>query len=745
MISFLIVLSTSSLKSQSYVVDITQTSDTIYVTFNLTEYQIADTSLYDLFGVNELYKYITLNDFGIIDDPGFPEVPQFSFDLAVPNNSYGFSVISDIGDSTIIFLDKKMMPSQEIPEVGNPVFAYNTAYYNSNGEDYSFLSKLSEPYFTFSQKGITLSIFPFQYNPQLNKLTAINSGSFKIVYQHGAPDTNIYTSLPREQYLQSVFTNYSELKTGAYHVGRYLMVTPPAYEETLTYFANYKRNLGYTVEVVSTNTTGTTAENIKDFLQARYDGANTRPDFVLLIGDTDVIPASGGSTSSGTTKENYNDDYTHPLTDLNYSLLSGNDYFADVFLGRWSISTNDELQRIINKSIYMESNLHRFQERAVFLAGGGDGAKKFKKVQQWVIEKTFEPEGWVCDEHYAFDGATYQDGLDAINGNYPFLLYRGHGGYSQTGTPFSISNFEINTATNILYPMVFSFACLTNCFGFNGVCLGEEWIRSTRGGISFFGATTTTLRTTNNNIEEKVFGDAFTDEEQIAAMTTLGMKRYWLRFWSSFTRTRCERHMKSYNLLGDPSFNKSGIGCIENLIFNQNEIFHDGDSLTYQANNNILNASDFLMNSGSGVNLIAGNSIMFLPGFRASLGSDFHSFISPCTDDFLLKSQMNRNKIASKEQSKKNDVIKSTDLICPYPNPFDDKISFKIELVEDSKITLIIYNSFGQNVLTAINNVSMKIGVSEVTINTENLPSGIYLYSAYVNEKKITGKIIKTK
>jgi hypothetical protein len=53
--------------------------------------------------------------------------------------------------------------------------------------------------------------------------------------------------------------------------------------------------------------------------------------------------------------------------------------------------------------------------------------------------------------------------------------------------------------------------------------------------------------------------------------------------------------------------------------------------------------------------------------------------------------------------------------------------------------------SLGQNVLTAINNISLKKGVSEVTIKTENLPSGIYLYSAYVNEKKITGKLIKTR
>ncbi len=63
---------------------ITQSGDTIIVDFTLPDYQIVDTSLFDPFGVTQIFKYINIDNFGIIDDLGFPELPQISIDLAIP-------------------------------------------------------------------------------------------------------------------------------------------------------------------------------------------------------------------------------------------------------------------------------------------------------------------------------------------------------------------------------------------------------------------------------------------------------------------------------------------------------------------------------------------------------------------------------------------------------------------------------------------------------------------------------------
>ncbi len=356
--------------AQTQISTITQSGDTIIVDFTLPDYQIVDTSLFEPFGVTQIFKYINVDNFGIIDDLGFPELPQFSIDLAIPNSTICSGIyVSNITSSTVT-IDKQIMPSQEYPEIGQLSFSYDTPYYSSDGSLYASGQQLSEPFFAFNQKGTTLTIFPFRYNPTLNKLIVTHSGRYKILLSPAQGNNNTYTSIPREDYLSAVFNNYTAQKSGAIHIGRYLIISPPLYENSLYYFANYKRNLGYTVNIVNTNTTGTSASQIQTYLQNIYNDENNRPDFVLLVGDVADIPASGGNEG----------DYEDPLTDLNYALLSGDDYFADIFLGRWSVTSAAQLQIIINKSIFMESNLHKMQKRAVFLASASDGdngAKKF--------------------------------------------------------------------------------------------------------------------------------------------------------------------------------------------------------------------------------------------------------------------------------------------------------------------------------------------------------------------------------
>jgi hypothetical protein len=55
-----------------------------------------------------------------------------------------------------------------------------------------------------------------------------------------------------------------------------------------------------------------------------YDNLNTRPEFVLLVGNNREIPFS------------VND----PSSDLDYARLNGKDYQPDVFLGRFNVKVN---------------------------------------------------------------------------------------------------------------------------------------------------------------------------------------------------------------------------------------------------------------------------------------------------------------------------------------------------------------------------------------------------------------------
>ena len=470
--------------------------------------------------------------------------------INVPINSYGYKISVLEPKYEEISLKYDIVPVQEdLKECKNKYS--KSDYYKSDGSNQPFPVLISEPFIVMGEKGVNVTIFPFLYNPQKNKLHVLTHAKFKISYSLTSKQEDYFEpSDIKKKYLGHFFANYENtLKSGNEFSGKYLIITDTAFEETITSFANYKRNIGYDVNVYTTATTGNTASSIKSFIQAKYDNTATRPDFVLLVGDYSKIPASCG---------NVNYDIDDPISDLEYARLAGSDYFADVFLGRFPVDYTTELQNIINKTIYMEMNLHSFYKEAVFIAGAEDNnwmQNQFENGHDYVISETFNPEGYTCYKLYQ---PSISSITDAINDNPLYVVYSGHGNASELvisdNKRFYIST--INSLYNNIYPFVFSFACKTgrfSPFGYDDDCIGEEFVTNLNGAVTYFGSSVETMVNSDKAIEKKIFGDAFTDEQHISAIINLGMRRYWERFWSSLNENRTKRYMKAYNLLGDPS------------------------------------------------------------------------------------------------------------------------------------------------------------------------------------------------
>jgi len=326
-------------------------NNTLSVEFRLPKFEILDTNFKELYKIDEIFNYIRIDDeFGIIDSVGLPQLPQLTFDLHVPYNAVEFKIEVISETKQEIDVKRRIMPAQEDINEEEPVFEFqiNNDYYRSEGGFCNLPIQLTENFIVFGEQGICVTVFPFVYNPVLKKLIVLSNATFRVSYTLSREVTETYHSEAKGNYLSSLFMNYqsSEVKSlqksgGSPIMGRYLMITPPEYESTLTYFANYKRNIGFEVDVFNTNTTGSSASSIKNFIQNRYNNTSTRPDYVLLVGDVDKIPAYEGDPYSG------DDNKDDPITDLGYSLLDGNDNLADVFLGRFSVSTPQELINII--------------------------------------------------------------------------------------------------------------------------------------------------------------------------------------------------------------------------------------------------------------------------------------------------------------------------------------------------------------------------------------------------------------
>lgn len=147
----------------------------------------------------------------------------------------------------------------------------------------------------------------------------MKQATFQLNYQlngQAAPPASAYDSEVKQMYLSDFFevinsnsgvnSMMSPYTTTTLPKGRYLMITAPSLLSTLTPFTNYKRNLGFEVNVATSDVIGNSAESIKSYIKEQYDNLETRPDFVLLAGSHTLIPAAmGNSSGTGIGKSDY--------------------------------------------------------------------------------------------------------------------------------------------------------------------------------------------------------------------------------------------------------------------------------------------------------------------------------------------------------------------------------------------------------------------------------------------------------
>jgi hypothetical protein len=80
-----------------------------------------------------------------------------------------------------------------------------------------------------------------------------------------------------------------------------------------------------------------------------------------------------------------------------------------------------------------------------------------------------------------------------------------------------------------------------------------------------------------------------------------------------------------------------------------------------------------------------------------------------------------------------------------YPNPFNPLTQIQFGISTNTYVTLTVFNALGEKVLTPFNSNVRADQVYNVTINGENLTSGIYYYILQANEKTEVKKMLLLK
>jgi len=397
------------------------------------------------------------------------------------------------------------------------------------------------------------TIYPVTIYPQyLNKFNKIYLKSIEIT-AHFTP-INPQTELPTlwKRVFKELILNYEE-ETGL-KPGGYLIITPDAFYDSVLALAEWKEKKGWHVTVKKLSETGSSATEIKNYIADAYHTWTPTLEYVLLIGDTQQIPPYSSTTPVS-------------RTDYPYSLIDGNDFFAELLIGRLPANTVNELNTMAAKIIGYEKtpdmSSTSWFTRALMVAANYplDTMTTPIPTKRWVREKLLEYGFNTVDTVFYPPVSSPTPITNSINQGVLFVNYRG-GIADPDGWVYpNFHNTEVIGLSNgWKLPVVTSITCWNGNFG-QATCFGEQWLRAgnpitPKGAVAFFGASATTTSSRWNNCLDFGIYQAILKEDiyDLGSALYRGKVEVFLNFPLDTTWAHGSSfYFHTYNLLGDPS------------------------------------------------------------------------------------------------------------------------------------------------------------------------------------------------
>lgn len=431
----------------------------------------------------------------LTSESGAPAMPFFSESIMVPkkgNVSYevqfdGYYDIENINIASSKGNLKRNVNPDTVPYTFGEVYNQD-AFYPGN------LSSMSEPYILRDARGVSVTLYPYQYNPVQKKLRVYNN--LRVVVNTNSTQTGINEVNKINSFQSSVFNDIYEHHflnpnedpeyTPVSESGSMLIITDAAYTDKLTRLVDWKNESGIKTVLVTTAETGSTDTAIKEFIEDYYEN---NPDlvFIILAGDSDKIPSH---TYGGGWEELWSDSY--------YGQLEGgnNDFYPELLVGRLS-GDADDMEIMVDRILEYEKDPMEgeWMKNAVGLGSnegsgyGNDGEADYEHLRN--IRTQIQEFGY-SDVHEFYQGS--QGGGDASGEPTPTMInnalnegiglfnYTGHGWVDGMSTGNYTSSDVLNLDNTGKYPFVISVACNNGTF-VGTTTIGEVFLRASNDGL----------------------------------------------------------------------------------------------------------------------------------------------------------------------------------------------------------------------------------------------------------------------
>jgi hypothetical protein len=408
---------------------------------------------------------------------GLPSLPNVARSIVIPDDAeMALRVVSshyiDL-PATPVAPSKGVIPRTIDPATVSYVFdpVYTTDVWYPSSTAY-----LREPYIMRDVRGVVVVADPFQYNPATQTLRvydrivvevkAVGPGRTNVLERRpGRPINDEFGKIYRQHFLNGGDVSRLRYSTVG-EAGGMLVICYDSFMTSMEPFVAWKNQMGIPCEMVSVTAAGSTATNIKSYIQDYYDTHDLA--FVLLVGDAAQVPtlsAAGGAS------------------DPSYSLVAGSDSYPDIFVGRFSAENTAQVETQVLRSVEYEKLpqagadwYHKGTGIASDQGTGDDGEYDYEHIENIRIDLlgfTYTE----VDQIYDPTG-TASMVSNALNQGRSIIDYCGHGSAISWGsTGFSNTNVNALVNDNML-PFIFSVACVNGAFT-STTCFGEAWLRAT--------------------------------------------------------------------------------------------------------------------------------------------------------------------------------------------------------------------------------------------------------------------------
>lgn len=450
---------------------------------------------------------------------GEPLLPYQDVRLLLPPGQRAVSIEFVYKDETTIVLNSQIYPQQSSKPLSQPEkFQFKKSeYIYSNDSFYptAQTGKLITQY--LNGYAFALSSFtPVRYNPVTGELRIYRKVTIRISTEDCLDSdealnkiTNVQTILHRiSQFAQNaeMLKEYPQFKESSENY-EMLIITQQDYIAEFQQLEEFYLQVGIkstitSVEDIDAGMYGDDLqEKIRNYIIDEYQNRQIR--FVLLGGDTEIVPARGfyAFVNSG---EGY-EDYNIPA-DLYYSALDGNwdndgdliwgelgeeDFLPEVAVGRFSFSNSEELANMIHKTISYQSNPVLGEFNDVLFAGEqlwDDPLTLGSHYLETLIgnqningyETTAIPETYNFERLY--DEVEYWDGyslMAAVNSGKQYVHHVGHADFDYVSFMYNydITDENFSEANGIAhnYTIFHTHGC--NCGGFDADdCILERMV-----------------------------------------------------------------------------------------------------------------------------------------------------------------------------------------------------------------------------------------------------------------------------